>query len=194
LDVGDELRRKLDLGATTINTHPVVDPSLVTMQSRELLAEIVANRDMQIILGQLNHTHTLYKDYRREGDARVKGGGADLYPISNWMVDCAGNGGWAEATELGVTGSKLLLGQVAPNQSVTKSFQTRVGHRVGEADLRMIATLVEHAPIDITEATENLLVRAPLSLPLSESMLKSLSKQYSAGRDDSELPSYLQLK
>lgn len=191
--VQDQVRRKIDLGATTINTHPTVDPSMVTAQSRAYLAEMLANADVEIILGQLRHTQTLYESYSRgEQGARVNPAtGADLYPISPLLQMCASTGGWDALTELGVGGSMELLKQIAPRQVPTKSFQSRIGLGVDEASLKIIATLIENEPIDVTEAMDRLLAdHVPAHIPLSEAMLKNMARKHTQGIDDAEfLPS-----
>ena len=187
--VQDQVSRKIDLGATTINTHPTVDPSLVTAQSRSYLAEIIANSGLEIILGQLCHTKTLYANYSSEGQGpRVNlSTGADLYPISSLLQLCGTTGGWDALTELGVGSSMELLKQVAPKQVPTKSFQSRIGLGVDEQALKIIATLIENEPIDITEAMDRLLGdHAPANIPLSEAMLKSLARRHTEGADDAE--------
>ncbi|MBI2731751.1 MAG: hypothetical protein HYX44_00060 [Aquabacterium sp.] len=189
--VQDQVRRKIDLGATTINTHPTVDPSQVTAQSRRFLAETIADTGLEIVLGQLCHTKTLYAKYSRDGQGpRVNlGTGADLYPVSSLLQACASTDGWDALTELGASSSMLLQKQVAPLQVPTRSFQSRIGLGVGEQDLKVVATLIENEPLDITVAMDRLLGdHAPPHFPLSEAMLKSLARRYTDGADDAEFP------
>ncbi|WP_152606389.1 hypothetical protein [Aquabacterium sp. NJ1] len=190
--VQDQVRRKIDLGATTINTHPTVDPSLVTAQSRSYLAETIANSGLEIILGQLCHTKTLYTNYSREGQGpRVNpANGADLYPVSPLLQACGSTGGWDALTELGVGSSTALLKQLAPQQVPTRSFQSRIGLGVDEQALKIVATLIENEPIDITEAMDRLLGdHAPAHIPLSEAILRSMARRYTEGADDTEFQS-----
>lgn len=187
--VKDQISRKIDLGATTINTHPTVDPSMVTAQSRSYLAQALADADMEIILGQLCHTQTLYARYTSQGPgARVNPDtGADIYPVSPLLHACASTGGWDALTELGASSSTALLKQLAPLQVPTRSFQSRIGLGVDEHALKIVATLIENEPIDITVAVDRLLGdHAPPHIPLSEAVLKSVARRYTEGADDSE--------
>jgi hypothetical protein len=156
--VKNMMRYKIEqLGADIINTHPIVDPSMVTQETREFLAKYILaqfgvnNHEIRVILGQLRHTATLYENYARDdGESIVSKTGQDLYPISDYLWRGAESGNWDSLTELGVRGTKKIISQIAPNQKVSQSIQTRIGLGVGIDDLQAVASIIHSTNTDIT--------------------------------------------
>lgn len=145
----EELRRKEDLGAVSYLSQPIVNPSILPPENREIIEEMMGDTTKRVSVGVLNVNREVYAAQRLEslGDPRVTSTGRDRYLMPEWSDGIS----QMQYNQSNIEQTKEWIFEHMKNrrpEDLHRSIYTRVGLGHGSEEARLVLSMLEGSVAD----------------------------------------------